>query len=105
MPLSIKYEGCLANPTLYVARVCVLQVFDFNVGVGHCVLTNPFRNATRIIGSVYTSDQVRHLRDSWPGMGHGWAAWHAQQAADSVYTWPEAVHNYCNHNDCVVVSL
>ena len=37
----------------------VSQTYDARVGDGHCVLTLPFRNASRIMMSIYTSDQVR----------------------------------------------
>lgn len=36
-----------------------LQVYDFKVGDGHCVLSVPFKNATRVLLSIYTSDQVQ----------------------------------------------
>ena len=34
------------------------EVYDAGVGEGHCVLTHPFRNSTRIMVSLYTSSQV-----------------------------------------------
>lgn len=37
----------------------VSEAYDARVDDGHCVLTQPFRNASRIILSIYTSDQVR----------------------------------------------
>jgi hypothetical protein len=40
----------------------VKEVYDAGVGEGHCVLTQPFRNTSRILMSIYTSNQVRR---SW----------------------------------------
>jgi hypothetical protein len=37
----------------------VSETYDANVGDGHCVMTLPFRNSSRIMMSIYTSDQVR----------------------------------------------
>lgn len=37
----------------------VSEVYDSGVGEGHCVLTLPFRNASRIMMSLYTTSQVR----------------------------------------------
>jgi hypothetical protein len=41
--------------------LCSLQIFDFKAGDGHCVLTLPFKNATRLIGSIYQTDEVKLL--------------------------------------------
>lgn len=41
----------------------VSEVYDAKVGEGHCVMTQPFRNSSRILMSLYTSSQVR------PGWG------------------------------------
>jgi len=35
------------------------QTYDARIGEGHCVMTLPFRNSSRIIMSIYTSNQVR----------------------------------------------
>jgi hypothetical protein len=35
-----------------------MQIYDFEIGEGHCVLTAPFKNSTRVLASLYTSDQV-----------------------------------------------
>jgi hypothetical protein len=39
----------------------ISEVFDVNVGDGHCVMTQPFASTTRMLMSVYTSNQVRLL--------------------------------------------
>jgi hypothetical protein len=39
----------------------VSETYDAKVGEGHCVMTLPFRNTSRIMMSIYTSNQVRHL--------------------------------------------
>jgi hypothetical protein len=36
----------------------VTPVFDFQVGDGHCVLSVPFKNASRALVSLYETDQV-----------------------------------------------
>lgn len=43
----------------------VSETYDAKVGDGHCVLTLPFRNSTRIMLSIYTSDQVRVWALAW----------------------------------------
>lgn len=37
----------------------IAEVYDARVGEGHCVMTLPFKNASRIMMSIYTSNQVR----------------------------------------------
>lgn len=68
----------------------VSEAYDARVGDGHCVLTQPFRNASRIILSLYTSDQVRgHTAASWDAhaccklvcIGHGREVQLQQRAA------------------------
>jgi hypothetical protein len=36
----------------------VTPIFDFQVGEGHCVLSAPFKNASRVLVSLYETDQV-----------------------------------------------
>lgn len=36
----------------------VSETYDAKVGDGHCVMTLPFRNSSRILMSIYTSNQV-----------------------------------------------
>jgi hypothetical protein len=46
----------------------VSEVYDAKVGDGHCVLTQPFANTTRILISMYTSNQVRQrIGREWAG--------------------------------------
>jgi hypothetical protein len=47
----------------------VSETYDAKVGEGHCVMTLPFRNTSRIMMSIYTSNQVRtHFgRERWRG--------------------------------------
>ncbi|WIA10756.1 hypothetical protein OEZ85_010926 [Tetradesmus obliquus] len=49
---------------LYVLDVVaetVTPIFDFNVGDGHCVLSAPFKNGSRVLVSLYETDQVQLL--------------------------------------------
>jgi hypothetical protein len=36
----------------------VTPVFDFQIGQGHCVLSSPFKSASRVLVSFYETDQA-----------------------------------------------